>query len=197
MRFFLIIGLITVSLLAGSAYALDFYQGTVSSEFRKYRGYPSSQQEAQVSYAREDNRFVLVVSIGELDPDFGYDFYFEFYGEIEKNGDRVKLYEVLSYGEKDDGGDGKCQPASNDCTLWFKWNIGRRSSAKGKLVTEFTDDAVQLTFGITGYFFPIGQQKLDFTATLQHSASASETCKLPPPAVNADLNAWVKYCSSL
>lgn len=178
------------------AFGLDFYQGTVPSELRKERGY--SSKEAQVSYAREGNRFVLVVSVGEYDPDsptFGYDFYFEFHGEIERDGERVKLYE-LPYGEvRYDGGDGKCRPASNDCTLWFKWNIGRRSSARGRIVTEFSDNAVQLTFGITGYWFPIGQEKLDLTGTLQRSSSASEVCKLPKPGTN--IRVWVEQCASL
>ena len=184
-------------LLTGSAFGLDFYQGTVSSKLREGRGYSSrsSQEKAQVSYAREGDRFVLIVSVGEYDSDFGYDFYFEFYGEIERDGDLVKLYD-LPYGDKRyDGGEGKCQPASNDCTLKFKWNIGRRSSARGRIVTEFSDDAMQLTFGTTGFWFPIGQQKLDLTGTLQRSASASETCELPPPG--ADLSSWVEYCSSL
>ena len=186
--------------LTGSAFGLDFYQGAVPSELREGRGYSSRsyQEKAQVSYAREGERFVLVVYVGEYDSnanDYGYDFYFEFHGEIERDGERVKLYE-LPYGDaRYDGGNGKCQLASDDCTLKFKWNIGRRSSAGGRIVTEFSDDAVQLTFGITGHWFPIGVQKLDFTGTLQRSASASEACELPKPG--ADLRAWVKYCASL
>ena len=186
-------------MLSGSAFALDFYQDTVSSKLRTGRGYSSRsfQKQAQVSYAREGNRFVLIVSVGEPDSDFDDDLYFEFHGEIEKDGndgERVKLYE-LSYGDRDDGGSGKCQPASDDCTLRFKWNIGGRSSAKGELVTEFSDDTVQLTFGITGYWFPDGRKKLDFSSTLQRSASASETCKLPSPG--ADLSAWLEGCATL
>jgi len=188
------------TMLAGSAFGLDFYQGVVPSELREGRGYSSRsyREKAQVSYAREGDRFVLIVSVGEYDPDandYGLDFYFEFHGEIERDGERVKLYE-LPYGDvRYDGGNGKCQPASDDCTLKFKWSIGRRSSARGRIVTEFSDDAVQLTFGITGFWFPVGQQKLDFSGTLQRSASASEACKLPKPG--ADLRAWVEDCESL
>lgn len=183
--------------LAYPAFGLDFYQGVVPSKLREGRGYSSrsNQEKAQVSYAREGDRFVLIVSVGEYDSDFGYDFYFEFHGEIEKDGDLVKLYE-LPYGDKKyDGGNGQCHPASDNCTLWFKWNIGRRSSAKGRIVTEFTDDAMQLTFGITGFWFLHGKQKLDLTGTLQRSASASENCELPVPG--ADLSSWAEYCASL
>ena len=199
---FLSISCLAILLLSASyAFGLDFYQGTVSSKLRS-DGH-SYQKDAQVSYAREGNRFVIVVLIGERSSgfsEFGDDFYFEFYGEIEENGDQVKLYELPYEGERYDGGAGQCLLDSNDCELKFKWGIdewgiGDRSSARGKIVTKFSDNTMELTFGITGYWFPDGRKKVDFTKKLQRSASASEGCNMPSPDV--DLYAWIKHCSSL
>ena len=159
-----------------------FYQDTVLVKFVRGRGNSAHayQEELEVTYAHEGNRFIL--SVEEI---------WLFYGEITQDGDRVKLYDL------DDGiesGNGKCR--LDGCKLWFKWNIGRRSSAGGRIVTKFIDDStMELTLGMTGYWFPLGQEKIDFTSKLQRSASASEECKLPSP--NADLSAWIDYCSSL
>lgn len=159
-----------------------FYQDTVSVKLVRGRGNSASakQVELRVTYAQEGDRFILSIEDTWL-----------FYGEITQDGDRVKLYDL------DDGvesGDGKCR--LDGCKLWFKWNIGRRSSARGRIVTKFIDDnTLELTFGMTGYWFWSGPEKIDFTSKLKRSASASEECNLPE--TSADLSAWIDYCSSL
>ena len=199
MRLFILLPMV---LLAGSAFGFEFYRGTLPAELREGRNYQTSYHgDAVVSYARDGDRFLIVITFGEDgedDEDFVRPFYFSFYGRTEGNGNRVKLYQ-LPYGDRVvDGGGGKCLPSVNfrdNCTLWFEWNIGRRSQAKGKLATKFSsDDALEITFGITGFFFPDGQQKLDFTGTLPRIKElSSEHCKkLPSPG--DDLFDWADQC---
>ena len=186
-------------LLSGSAFGLEFYQGTLPAELREGRGYNSiSAEDAVVSYARDGDRFLIVITVGDDDENFGYPFYFQFYGQIVGNGNQVKLYH-LPYGDQVvDGGDGECL-SSNDlrdnCVLWFAWNIGRRSQAKGKLATKFSDGGLQITFGITGFWFPYGgQQKLDFEGILPRIKELpAEHCQeLPSPG--SDLWDWANQC---
>lgn len=190
--------LLSVVLLAGSAFGFEFYRGTLPAELREGRGFHDIYDEdAVVSYARDGDRFLIVVTVGEYSEDFGWPFYFEFYGRTEGNGSRVKLYH-LPYGDREvDGGDGRCWPSidfRDNCVLWFDWNIGRRSQAKGKLATKFSDDALKITFGITGFWFPSGPQKLDLTGTLPRikELPAGHCKELPSPS--DDLSYWASQC---
>ena len=192
--------LLSVALLAGSAFGFEFYRGTLPAELREGRGYRNIYNtDAEIKYARDGDRFLIVVTAGKYSEDFGWDFGFEFYGRTEGNGNQVKLYH-LPYGEREvDSGDGKCWSSSDfrdNCILWFDWNIGHRSQAKGKLATKFSKDALKITFGITGFWFPFGQQKLDLTGTLPRIKELpAEHCKeLPSPSDN--LSYWANQCAS-
>ena len=197
MKLFCLLVLLSAVLLTGSAFGFEFYRGTLPAELREGRGFLySSDVDAVVSYARDGDRFIIVVTVGEYSEDFGWDFDFVFYGRTEGNSNQVKLYH-LPYGDRvRDGGNGKCWPSadfSDNCTLWFKWNIGRRSQAKGKLATKFSEDALKITFGITGFWFFNGQQKLDFTGTLPRIKELPEHCKeLPSPGQG--LLSWANQC---
>lgn len=196
MRLFI---LLLVGLLSGAAFGLEFYRGTLPDELREGRGFlRTSEEDAVVSYARDGDHFLIVITVGDDDEDFGYPFYFQFYGRTVGNGNQVKLYH-LPYGDRVvDGGDGECLPSNDfhdNCVLWFDWNIGQRSQAKGKLATKFSDDGLKITFGITGFWFPYGgQQKLDFEGTLPRIKEfpIGRCQELPSPGAN--LWDWANQC---
>lgn len=190
--------LLSIALQAGSAFGFEFYRGTLPAELREGRGYRNIYNiDAEINYARDGDRFLIVITAGEYSEDFGWDFSFEFYGRTEHSGSWVKLYH-LPYGDREvDGGNGRCWPSidfRDNCVLWFDWNIGRRSQAKGKLATKFSNNALKITFGITGFWFIIGQQKLDLTGTLDRiKRLPAEHCnKLPSPS--DDLSYWASAC---
>ena len=170
MRLFVLLSMV---LLTNSAFGFEFYRGTVGVEIQD--SHDSYYEDAQVSYARDGDRFLITIAVKGYDyNDYGdSDFYFDFYGRIESSGDRVKLYYLPFGNREDDGGGGKCMPhttSRDDCILWFSWD-GSSSEAKGKLETKFSDDELKITFGITGFWFMSGKLKADFTGTLDRIKS--------------------------
>lgn len=179
---FLVISFLAFLWSTTRADAFSFYQNTVSVKIVEGRSYLANnyQKEARVTYAQQDNRFILSV-----------DDIWIFNGKITKDEDGVTLYDL---DDESDSGHGKCD--ADGCKLWFKWNIGGRSSAKGRIVTKLIDNnTLELKFGMTGYWFPDGPMKVDFTDKLKKLPLASSKCNLPSP--HADLHAWIDYCSSL
>lgn len=180
--------LLSIVLLTNSAFGFEFYRGTVDVEIQD--SHDSYYKDAQVSYARDGDHFLFTVAVKNY-------FYFDLYGRVESNGDRVKFYH-LPYGdwENDGGGDGKCLPhttSRDDCFLWFDWNLGR-NQAGGKLVTKFSDDALKITFGITGFWFPDGELKADFTSTLDRIKTLpAEHCKELPSPIDNPYD-WTDQC---
>ena len=191
MRFFVIISLFLSSQALSNGYPFYFYQKNLPVKFVEGHGDSANsyQEDMKVTYAYKGSRFIL--SVGNV---------WLFYGELAKereetsSGYRVKLYDLYS-----ESGNGKCHHGRRDgCTLGFKWSGRRKENTEGHMLiyTNFLDDdTLELKFDITRHLSTDDQEKINLTGKLEKLDSASEICTLPSP--NADLQAWIDYCSSL
>ena len=192
MKFLLVLGLLLSSQALSSHNDFLFFQQNLPVEFfEEIDGHTNSYQEdMKVTLAVEDSRFIL--SVGDV---------WLFYGEIVKKKNGVIFYDL-----RREIGNGQCHydDERKGCTLGLKWNTRSDTSDtsdKGHILINTSDterdNALDIKFSITRYWSS-DSQKVRVVGRIEKLISASEVCNFPPvTSSDADLYAWIEYCSSL